>query len=269
MSLKIKISMPDKYVRMIEDDSFFDVTVQEVRIVLRRMKMMKHVYSEEDIIKFRIKYDLWIDDAEKRFMVKRGLDYKNNHISHNPQTLKYPSYEYIYSYSQSFYVDGFTEKQWDMLTDSSYIPKRISLISHFIEQAGEAGDKGIVELLLDKYGYILDNTREILMKKYHIPANANFKEVTCAGIIDGIPFNLWRMLYDDDYLPPVQILRSTITRLRNSNDDKKFTYAEQVEKKYFDFLYPDYIPPATQEEIDEANEYFNSICSVRKQDKDT
>ena len=47
-------NLSEKYLRMIEDDEYFDVTKEDVKILLKRMS---HHYSRDDIIKMRIKYD--------------------------------------------------------------------------------------------------------------------------------------------------------------------------------------------------------------------
>ena len=63
-------NLSEKFLRMIKDDEYFDVTKEDVKTLLKRMS---HHYSRDDIIKMRIKYDAWIDDKEKRLMEEFGL----------------------------------------------------------------------------------------------------------------------------------------------------------------------------------------------------
>ena len=76
--MKANYNLSEKYLRMIEDDEYFDVTKEDVRGLLVRMA---HHYSRDDIIKMRIKYDAWIDDKEKRLMEEFGLSYDTHEIT--------------------------------------------------------------------------------------------------------------------------------------------------------------------------------------------
>ena len=71
-------NLSEKFLRMIKDDEYFDVTKEDVKILLKRMS---HHYSRDDIIKMRIKYDAWIDDKEKRLMEEFGLSYDTHESS--------------------------------------------------------------------------------------------------------------------------------------------------------------------------------------------
>ena len=76
--MKANYNLSEKYLRMIKDDEYFDVTKEDVKILLKRMS---HHYSIDDIIKMRIKYDAWIDDKEKRLMEEFGLSYDTHEIT--------------------------------------------------------------------------------------------------------------------------------------------------------------------------------------------
>lgn len=49
--MKANYNLSEKYLRMIKDDEFFDVTKEDVKTLLIRMA---HHYPRDDIIKMRI-----------------------------------------------------------------------------------------------------------------------------------------------------------------------------------------------------------------------
>ena len=66
--------LTEKEQRMVMDDDFFDVTKDDVKRLIHRMKI--HLFPKEQVIAMRKKYDLWLEDREKRIMDKYGLSYQ-------------------------------------------------------------------------------------------------------------------------------------------------------------------------------------------------
>jgi len=134
--------------RMLEDDNFFDVTSEDVAKLLNRMTFLR--CSREDVIRMRIKYDLWLNDRESQLMAELGLDYENHIIGKQPA-------EYGLSFSQQeFTINGYRVPEWKMLTDDDFIPstRQLNLAR---ERLAKIGDSAALELLDMKYKFIFDN----------------------------------------------------------------------------------------------------------------
>ena len=227
--------------RMIRDDSFYDnVTKKEVRMLLNKMAWT-HM-SRKDIIRIRIKYDNWIDDGEKKFMTELGVDYRTHTITRDIK-------------GGHYYVNGYTAVQWKMLTDEGYDPSLRVLMS-FLNQCREKGDTSAQEILMLKYQKRLQERDEKIIKRHNLPSGLKYNRLD-SGRIDGITPYHWRLLYDDDFVPPRKgFLLSTIKKLRDEGyaDD-----AEKIEQKYIHFLYPEAEEPDLHEDIKAAREFFRSF----------
>ena len=84
--------LTEKEQRMVMDDDFFDVTKDDVKRLIHRMKI--HLFPKEQVIAMRKKYDLWLEDREKRIMDKYGLSYDTHTVSNLASDRRYPG---IYS----------------------------------------------------------------------------------------------------------------------------------------------------------------------------
>lgn len=234
-------TLTEKQKRMVEDDEFFNVTSEEVRAFLLRAS---HIFTREEMIRFRIKYAPWIADREKRFMDELGLDYENHTITWTSSV-----------YGKTYLVNGYTATQWKMLTQDDYFPGRSS-VSFFINLCRDRNDEAALQILMLKYGHIYETANAQILTSQGIPADTPYQTLTRTHI-DGMSFFLWKLLNDDNFVPISRgILVSAIRRLRSNNED---AIAEFIENKYNDFLYPDRMDPITAQEIAEAEDYFRKL----------
>ena len=132
-------NLSEKFLRMIKDDEYFDVTKEDVKILLKRMS---HHYSRDDIIKMRIKYDAWIDDKEKRLMEEFGLSYDTHEITKTCLE----SGRGISSTRGSFCINGYSTAEWKMLTDEDYVPT-IAAVKNAINRIANRGDEEALEII--------------------------------------------------------------------------------------------------------------------------
>ena len=93
-----------KFKQMLEDDSFFDVTVEDVEKLVGLME--RGGCSRDEIVRIPKKCFVFLRDKEKEFMVRLGLNYDDHSI-----TKKGPV----------FLLNGYTESQWRVLVDDDYI----------------------------------------------------------------------------------------------------------------------------------------------------
>ena len=237
--MALNVLLTPKDWMMFKDDNYFDVDETDVKNLLYRMACSQ--MPRRDILKMRIKYDRFINDAEKRFMTELGLDYKQHVISGTVRT--------------KFLVNGYTANQWKMLHDDTYRPHIKALIA-FMTRCEENGDAEALEILALKYRAMLQERAQRLLGGNGIPEDAPYQSLTYTTI-DGLRFHHWRLLYDDNYTPSSRThLLSVIKRLR---DSEYAEYAEALEQKYLSFLYPEVNEPEVQEEIAAANEFFRTF----------
>lgn len=219
-------NLSEKYLRMIEDDEYFDVTKEDVRGLLVRMA---HHYSRDDIIKMRIKYDAWIDDKEKRLMEEFGLSYDTHEITKTCLE----SGRGISSTRGSFCINGYSTAEWKMLTDEDYVPT-IAAVKNAINRIANRGDEEALEIIKMKYSWMFREQERGYLIKNGIDPDISYTSVT-RDKIDGMTLYRWRLLHDDDFQPRNKsVLISVIHRLRKDGYDED---AELIEDKYLDFLH--------------------------------
>ena len=195
--------LTEKEQRMVMDDDFFDVTKDDVKRLIHRMKI--HLFPKEQVIAMRKKYDLWLEDREKRIMDKYGLSY--------------------------------------------------TALSRFIDICRKYNDQETLDVLLPKYhNMIFEHEGALLI---HNGVDPNVKRDTVRwNSIDGMSYSRWKLLHDDNYFPNRSILISTIKQMR---DEGYAEEAERIEQKYLTYLYPSFYDTVSKEEIDAANDYFDSL----------
>ena len=228
--MKANYNLSEKYLRMIKDDEFFDVTKEDVRGLLVRMA---HHYSRDDIIKMRIKYDAWIDDKEKRLMEEFGLSYDTHEITKTCLE----SGRGISSTRGSFCINGYSTAEWKMLTDEDYVPT-IAAVKNAINRIANRGDEEALEIIKMKYNWMFREQERGYLIKNGIDPDIPYTSVT-RDKIDGMTLYRWRLLHDDNFQPKNKsVLVSVIHRLRKDGYDED---AELIEDKYLDFLHPDFM----------------------------
>lgn len=244
--------LTEKEQRMVMDDDFFDVTKDDVKRLIHRMKI--HLFPKEQVIAMRKKYDLWLEDREKQIMDKYGLSYDTHTVSNLASGRRYPGIYSSYKASNVFFINGYTETEWRMLTDEDYIPTYTAL-SRFINICRKYNDQETLDTLLPKYhNMIFEYERARLI---HNGIDPNVKRDTVRwNSIDGMSYSRWKLLHDDNYFPSRGILISTIKQMRGEGYAED---AERIEQKYLTYLYPNFYDTVSKEEIDAANDYFDSL----------
>ena len=244
--------LTEKEQRMVMDDDFFDVTKDDVKRLIHRMKI--HLFPKEQVIAMRKKYDLWLEDREKRIMDKYGLSYDTHTVSNLASDRRYPGIYSSYKSSNFYFINGYTETEWRMLTDEDYIPTYTAL-SRFIDICRKYNDQETLDVLLPKYhNMIFEHEGALLI---HNGVDPNVKRDTVRwNSIDGMSYSRWKLLHDDNYFPNRSILISTIKQMR---DEGYAEDAERIEQKYLTYLYPSFYDTVSKEEIDAANDYFDSL----------
>lgn len=228
--MKANYNLSEKYLRMIKDDEFFDVTKEDVKTLLIRMA---HHYPRDDIIKMRIKYDAWIDDKEKRLMEEFGLSYDTHEITKTCLE----SGRGISSTRGSFCINGYNVTEWKMLTDEDYVPT-ITSVKKAINRIANRGDEEALEIIKMKYNWMFREQERGYLIKNGIDPDIPYTSVT-RDKIDGMTLYRWRLLHDDNFQPKNKsVLVSVIHRLRKDGYDED---AELIEDKYLDFLHPDFM----------------------------
>ena len=229
--MNVNWNLSEKYLRMIKDDEYFDVTKEDVKNLLLRMS---HHYPREDIIKMRIKYDAWIDDNEKRLMEEFGLSYDTHQITKSALD----SGRGISSSSfNAFYINGYSVTEWKMLTDEDYVPT-IIVLKKTIQHIANRGDEEALEIIKMKYNWMFREQERGYLIKNGIDPDIPYTSVT-RDKIDGMTLYRWRLLHDDNFQPKNKsVLVSVIHRLRKDGYDED---AELIEDKYLEFLHPDFM----------------------------
>lgn len=229
--MNVNWNLSEKYLRMIKDDEYFDVTKEEVKTLLLRMA---HHYPREDIIKMRIKYDAWIDDNEKRLMEEFGLSYNTHVIT---KKCVDSGRGISSSISGAFCINGYSVTEWKMLTDEDYVPT-ITVLKNTIQHVANRGDEEALEIIKMKYSWMFREQERGYLIKNGIDPDISYTSVTREKI-DGMTLFRWRLLHDDDFQPKNRsVLMSAIHRLRKDGYDED---AELIEDKYLEFLHPDFM----------------------------
>ena len=237
--MKYEVTLTPKDKQMIDDDNYFDVTEHEVKMLLRRMACT-HM-PRQDIIRMRIKYDKWINDAEKKFLTSLGVSYDTHTIT-------------VVGRPRRFYVDGYTASQWKMLHDANYVPT-ISNLMTFLNHCENTKDFSAIEILSSKYQGMLDEREKNILEKNNIPPGTAFSSLTYLRI-NGLRFYWWKLLNEDNISPPPRHhLLSIINTLRDSEYAEE---AEALEQKFLTYLYPEMAKPEMQKEIAEARAFFRN-----------
>lgn len=237
--------------RMLEDDDFFNVSPHDVAMLLK--KMASRQCSREEVIRIRRKYDIWLDDKESRLMAELGLDYDNHVIGKQPR-------EYGLSLKDSeFTINGYRVNEWKMLTDEDYVPPPY-LLKLAQERLTKIGDTAALEVLDMKYRFISENRIERILRRHGLPLDVEFESLTQTKI-DGITFHLWKLLNDDEFVPKTtNQLISTIRQMREKGDEET---ADFLEDKYYWFLYPEKDKKVSEQEIEDARQFFREMFPNR------
>lgn len=245
--MKANYNLSEKYLRMIKDDEFFDVTKEDVKTLLIRMA---HHYPRDDIIKMRIKYDAWIDDKEKRLMEEFGLSYDTHEITKTCLE----SGRGISSTRGSFCINGYNVTEWKMLTDEDYVPT-ITSVKKAINRIANRGDEEALEIIKMKYNWMFREQERGYLIKNGIDPDIPYTSVT-RDKIDGMTLYRWRLLHDDNFQPKNKsVLVSVIHRLRKDGYDED---AELIEDKYLDFLHPDFMELHAEDYL-AAEQFFSQF----------
>jgi len=237
--------------RMLEDDDFFNVSPHDVDMLLKRMSARR--CSREEVIRIRIKYDIWLNDRESRLMEELGLDYDHHVIDKQPLEygLSLKDYE--------FTINGYRVNEWKMLTDEDYVPTPY-VLRLAQERLTKKGDTVALEVLDMKYKFISENRVERILRRHGIPLDVEFESLTQTKI-DGITFHLWKLLNDEDFVPKTtNQLLSTIRQMRARGDEET---ADFLENKYYWFLYPEKDETVREQEIEDARQFFRDMFPNR------
>lgn len=200
------IELTEKQKRMLDDDSYFDVTPEEVKVFLHRLKAMQYPY--ECIVSMRRKYDAWIDDREKRCMARCGISYDEHRIEKQ--------------FNSSFLIDGYTEMEWRLLFDDNYCPS-LSIISKGIAAFQRRGKYAEAEVIRERYQATFDELaerrRQAFLEKINLPSDFPCEEADLrAKRADGMPIGEWRALNDPNYTPQKQYLTELMDRFGQRGD---------------------------------------------------
>ena len=245
--MKANYNLSEKYLRMIKDDEYFDVTKEDVKTLLLRMA---HHYPRDDIIKMRIKYDAWIDDKEKRLMEEFGLSYDTHEITKTCLE----SGRGISSTRGSFCINGYNVTEWKMLTDEDYVPTIVA-VKNAINRIANRGDEEALEIIKMKYNWMFREQERGYLIKNGIDPDIPYTSVT-RDKIDGMTLYRWRLLHDDNFQPKNKsVLVSVIHRLRKDGYDED---AELIEDKYLDFLHPDFMELHAEDYL-AAEQFFSQF----------
>jgi hypothetical protein len=91
---------------MLEDDTYFSVTSEDVHRLLKKMALAQ--CPRDDIVKVRKKYHPLLHDAETELRNRFGLNYDDHVISR--------------TFHRALLINGYTVLQWRMLVDDEYFP---------------------------------------------------------------------------------------------------------------------------------------------------
>lgn len=225
----------DKYRRMVDDDTFFDVKEEEIKRLLKAMTFAR--CEREEIVKIRKKYHPMLHDAEAEFMNRLGLNYDDHIITKDIN-------------NQRFYVNGYSESEWRMLVDDEYFPTHHA-VKLMIARLQKRGDNEAVQILNMKYSTYFTERAEQILASHNIPLDTPYSTLTTISI-DGITFNLWHLLYDPQYIPSRHILVSQLHFLRK---EEKYSEVKVIEDKYKPILDPNGTQ-ITEAEFQKAKDYF-------------
>lgn len=231
--LSVYLSQED-HRRMLEDDTYLSGTPEDVQRLLKKMALAQ--CPREDIIKVRRKYHPLLHDREAKLMNQFGLNYDDHVITR--------------TFHGALLINGYSIPQWRMMVDDDYFPNYKTVKREMID-LGKKGDDTAVQILNMKYCTLLADRDEQILAAHDIPLDTTYSVLT-TRVIDGIPFNLWHLLYDPAYIPSRQILVSQLHFLRKSGKDKE---AKIIEDKYRTQLDPGGTQ-ITETDIQEAQDFF-------------
>ena len=167
--------------------------------------------------------------------------------------------KYVSSNTRMLTINGYSEAEWKYLTAEDLSIFRKTPVTHFINKSIRTGDTAAYEMLTTKYGTQLEeyerNRAAKILLEHNLPPDTKYSQLDSLHI-DGVSFNCWRLLHDDEYQPSKPILVSNHTFLKRCcrNDDMTF-----IEDKYHEILFPKREEFFTEREKAEASYFFAHI----------
>ena len=198
---KYQLCFDDKDKRMMTDDTYIDVTKEDVSRLLRKLKQKQK--PQAFIQAMRKKYDMYIDDTEKRIRQEFGLDYEKDGS--------------IVSVTQGCYVNGYTLNQWRLLHVEDYTPPSLQSVTSTISSLERKGDNEAAELLRQKYKSLLEQLDIYNHARLGIPKDIPITHYQNKQI-DGLPIKEWRAINDPSFVPSKQLITHIINKYSKLND---------------------------------------------------
>lgn len=229
------------YRRMIEDDDFFDFNPRLLVKLVHRIAMKGNFKLAQML---RVKYDSIIDDEEKKTLQRLGVRYDEHDV-----TYRFNSQ----SGTKTIFIDGLTVLQWELLNTDNITPS-YSTLATVCHQFDKAGKTDAATFLKAKYADIFKAHKETLMQKHQIPSNADIHEISGTSV-DGLTFFEWRLLYDENFIPPYAALMRKLSRYEKDGDTNRIT---TLLNKYGDMICAD----SPEEELlseDECDAFFQNL----------
>lgn len=235
------------YCKMFLDPDFFDVSTENVKAFIAFLT--RENAPTRSILLMREKYRAFLLNETS------GLQGVINRYG-----LRIPEHNVRYKTgAKTVYINEYTEFEWKVLTTETIINPNASVITAFKNRCKTKGDTHALEILNTKYGKVLEeqerNRAYSILLKHNLPPDTKFSTLDNYHI-DGVTFNCWRLLNDDEYDPSKAILVSNYRFL------KQFCRADDVayiEDKYHEALFPNRKEIISEAEIVEANAFFAHI----------
>lgn len=229
--------------KMMFDDAFFDVTKEEAA----RFLTLIDRYGLHDNIRIKLhkKY--------APFVPQNFTKYHNAVLSFNLM----PNVHRISRTGAVIYINGYTESEWKILTQENYSGISSSRYGMIRKKCLQRYDEKSLLVLSTKYGDILEDEKkrrnEEILISHNLPPDTQYTTLDSLHI-DGITFNCWRLLHDDEYDPSQAILISNYHFLKRIGHTDDVAY---IGDKYHKKLFPKEEPTFSQEEIQEAASFFD------------
>lgn len=235
------------YRRMYFDESFFDVTLEDVNGLLKFMNRFNMPFTAMMVIREKYRQILTNDTHRVQIIINLyGLHYPEHNV------------ENINS-NGTFRINGYTPLQWEYLTSESIIGFPQNGVTRFINECEKKGNEQALEIIKTKFGCALEererNHNVKILLEHGLPPDTKFSQLD-NRYIDGMTFNCWRLLHDDEYAPSKAILVSNHHFLKQRYRREEVAF---IEDKYHDILFPSREEIISDLEKEEANEYFAHI----------